>query len=161
MSSSTPLELYMILDQSHSPSSFFQNILRKNRRYQQHLGNMWYGSKIQAKNFSSTSIYHLISRFVYSLLWFEYGLARLDRLWFYNSYAIWRENMGKEGVNLQDPRYGFRHFVVGCAREFARRAMVAGIVKNHRTHAIHKMRSVVMTVLQFLWPYKVLDNFEK
>ena len=94
-----------------------------------------------------TSIYHLISRFVYSLLWFEYGLARLDRLWFYNSYAIWRENMGKEGVNLQDPRYGFRHFVVGCAREFARRAMVAGIVKNYRTHAIHKMRSVVMTVL--------------
>ena len=55
--------------------------------------------------------------------------------------------MGKEGVNLQDPRYGFRHFVVGCAREFAHRAMVAGIVKNHRTHATHKMRSVVMTVL--------------
>ena len=36
MSSSDPLslEVYMILDQSHSPSSFFQNVLRKNRRYQ-------------------------------------------------------------------------------------------------------------------------------
>ena len=79
-------------------------------------------------------------------MWAEYGLARLDRLWFYNSYAIWRENMGKEGVNLQDPRYGFRHFAVQCAREFARRAMVAGIVKNHRTHAIDKMRSVVNTL---------------
>ena len=80
-------------------------------------------------------------------LWAEYGLARLDRLWFYNSYTIWREIMGKKGVNLQDPRYGFRHFAVQqCAREFARRAMVAGIVKNHRTHAIDKMRSVVITL---------------
>ena len=58
----------------------------------------------------------------------EYGLARLDRLRFYNSFALWRENMVKEGVNLRDPRYGFRHFAVQCAREFARSAMVAGIV---------------------------------
>ena len=55
--------------------------------------------------------------------------------------------MGKKGVNLQDPRYGFRHFAVQqCAREFARRAMVAGIVKNHRTHAIDNMGSVVITL---------------
>ena len=55
--------------------------------------------------------------------------------------------MGKEGVNLQDPRYGFHHFAMQCAREFTRRAMVAGIVKNHRIYAIDKMRSVVITVL--------------
>jgi len=66
---------------------------------------------------------------------------------FDNSYAIWRENMGKERVNLQDPQYRFHHFALQCAREFAHRAMVAGIVKNHRTHAIDKMRSVVITLL--------------
>ena len=62
---------------------------------------------------------------------------------------------GKEGVNLRDPRYGFRHFAVQCAREFARRAMVAGIVKNHRTHAIDKMRSVAITLfVVFMTPTK-------
>ena len=55
--------------------------------------------------------------------------------------------MGKEGANLQDSRYGFRPFAVQCAREFARRVMVAGIVKNHRTYALDKMRSVVIMLL--------------
>ena len=55
--------------------------------------------------------------------------------------------MGKERVNLQDPQYRFHHFALQCAREFAHRAMVAGIVKNHRTHAIDRMRTVVIALL--------------
>ena len=49
----------------------------------------------------------------------EYGLARIDRLVFYNAYAIWREVHGNQGINLQDSRYGFRAASLECVREFA------------------------------------------
>ena len=53
---------------------------------------------------------------------------------FYNAYAIWRENQGKAGANLQDSRFQFRSAVtlLECTREFARRAMAAGITKRNR-----------------------------
>ena len=73
----------------------------------------------------------------------EYGLASIDRLVFYNAFAIWRENMGKQGVNLQDSRYGFRAAILSVTRIFARRAMSQGIAKNPRIHDIHRKRSIV------------------
>ena len=77
-------------------------------------------------------------------LWVEYGLARFDRLVFYNAYAVWRENQGKAGANLQDSRFQFRSAVLECTREFARRAMVAGIAKRSRAKQMERMRSVVI-----------------
>ena len=76
-------------------------------------------------------------------MWVEYGLARLDRLVFYNAYAIWRENQGKAGVNLQDSRYQFRSALLECTREFARRAMAAGITKRNRSKQLDRMRNIV------------------
>ena len=72
-------------------------------------------------------------------------MARIDRLGFYNAYAIYRENMGKKQVNLQDQRYGFRAQMVLAMREYARRAMVAGVSKNSRTKEVDRKRSVVTT----------------
>ena len=46
-------------------------------------------------------------------------MSRIDRLAFYNAYAVWRENMGEQGVNLQDERYGFRCQITQAMREFA------------------------------------------
>ena len=60
----------------------------------------------------------------------EYGLARIDRLVFYNAYAIWREAHGNQGINLQDSRYGFRAASLVCVREFAWRAMCECIPKK-------------------------------
>ena len=77
-------------------------------------------------------------------LWVEYGLARFDRLVFYNAYAVWRENQGKAGANLQDSRFQFRSAVLECTREFARRAMAAGIAKRSRAKQMERMRSVVI-----------------
>ena len=76
-------------------------------------------------------------------MWVEYGLARLDRLVFYNAYAIWRENQGKAGANLQDSRYQFRSALLECTREFARRAMAAGITKRNRIKQLDRMRNIV------------------
>ena len=76
-------------------------------------------------------------------LWAEYGLARFNRLVFYNAYAIWRENQGKAGANLQDSRFQFRSALLECTREFARRAMAAEITKRSRAKQIDRMRSVV------------------
>ena len=69
-------------------------------------------------------------------------MARIDRLGFYNAYAIYRENMGKKQVNLQDQRYGFRAQMVLAMREYARRAMVVRR-KNWRTKEVDRKRSVV------------------
>ena len=70
-------------------------------------------------------------------------MARIDQLPFYNSYAVWRENMGKRNVNLQDARYGFRSQTIGAMREFARRAMRVQITKNVRVRKLDKKRNVV------------------
>ena len=51
--------------------------------------------------------------------------------------------MGKQGVNLQDSRYGFRAAILSVTRIFARRAMSQGIAKNPRIHDIHRKRSIV------------------
>ena len=51
--------------------------------------------------------------------------------------------MGKTEVNLQDQRYGFRAQMVLAMREYARRAMVAGVSKNWRTKEVDRKRSVV------------------
>ncbi len=82
-------------------------------------------------------------------LYFEYGLASIDRLVFYNAYAIWRENMGAEGVNLQDSRYGFRSAIMAVTRSFAGRAMGKGIAKNPRICDISRKRSIVIYAIVF------------
>ena len=97
--------------------------------------------KSRRKTFRVTEI-HLIF-----YLWVEYGLARFDRLVFYNAYAVWRENQGKAGANLQDSRFQFRSAVLECTREFAHRAMAAGIAKRSRAKQMERMRSVVITVV--------------
>ena len=78
----------------------------------------------------------------------EYGLARFDRLVFYNAYAIWGENLGKAGANLQDSRFQFQSAVLECTREFARRAMAAGITKRNRAKQIDRIRNVVTSYYQ-------------
>ena len=70
-------------------------------------------------------------------------MARIDRLGFYNAYAVYRWNMGKQQVSLQDPRYGFRAQMVLAMCEYARRDMVAGVSKNWRTKEVDRKRSVV------------------
>ena len=70
-------------------------------------------------------------------------MARIDRLAFYNAYAVWRENMGEKGVNLQDVRYGFRSQITEAMREFARRAMRAGVSKRKRA---------LVKILHFTFP---------
>ena len=70
-------------------------------------------------------------------------MARIDQLAFYNAYAVWRENMGEQGVNLQDERYGFRCQITQAMREFARRAMRAGVSKNFRQREIDRKRALV------------------
>ena len=70
-------------------------------------------------------------------------MARIDRLAFYNAYAVWRENMGEKGVNLQDVGYGFRSQITEAMREFARRAMRAGVSKNFRQREIDRKRALV------------------
>ena len=100
---------------------------------------MW-DRKSRRKTFRVTQTFS-VNIFFY--LWAEYGLARFDRLVFYNAYAIWRENQGKAGANLQDSRFQFRSAVLECTREFARRAMAAGITKRTRAKQIDRMRSVV------------------
>ena len=54
-------------------------------------------------------------------------MSRIDRIAFYIAYAVWREDMGERGVNLRDIRYGFSCQVTQAMREFARRAMKAGV----------------------------------
>ena len=76
-------------------------------------------------------------------MWVEYGLARLDRLVFYNAYAIWWENQGKDGPNIQDSRYQCRSALLECTREFARRAMAAGITKRNRSKQLDRMRNII------------------
>ena len=78
----------------------------------------------------------------------EYGLARIDRLVFYNAYAIWREVHGNQGINLQDSRYGFRAASLVCVREFAWRAMCECIPKNPRDHELHRKRATVILHLK-------------
>ena len=58
-------------------------------------------------------------------LWADYGLATFDRLVFYNAYAVWRENQGKAGANLQNSRFEFRSAVLESTREFSQRATVS------------------------------------
>ena len=70
-------------------------------------------------------------------------MASFDRLVYYNAYACWREARGKEGVNLQDSRYGFRHQMIEPVRIFARRAMVHELPKRVRSKDIDRIRSVV------------------
>ena len=70
-------------------------------------------------------------------------MARIGRLGFYNAYAVYRENMGKQQVNLQDARFGFRAEMVFAMRDYARKAMVAGVSKNWRTKEVDRKRSVV------------------
>ena len=81
-------------------------------------------------------------------LWAEYGLARFDRLVFYNGYAIWRENQRKASAKIQDSRFEFRSAVLECTRKFARRAMAAGITKRTRAKQIDRMRNVVISHYQ-------------
>ena len=87
-------------------------------------------------------------------------MARVDRLGFYNSYAVYRENTGKKQVNPQDPRYGFRAQMVLAMREYARRAMVAGVSKNGRTKEIDRKRSVVTSIIIKLFNFDMLREFE-
>ena len=54
-------------------------------------------------------------------------MARVDRLGFYNAYTIYRGNIGKKQVNLQDQRYGFRTQMVLAMRTYTRKVMVADI----------------------------------
>ena len=54
-------------------------------------------------------------------------MSQIDRLAFYNAYDVWKENMGEREVNLRDIRYGFSCQVTQAMREFARRAMRAGV----------------------------------
>ena len=77
----------------------------------------------------------------------EYGLARLDRLVFYNSYAIWREVMGEKGVNLKDSRYGFNAMKLEVMREFARRAMCEELPKSPRNAELFRKRAEVNMIL--------------
>ena len=65
-------------------------------------------------------------------------MARVDRLGFYNAYAVFCENLGKSGVNLQDQRYGFRAQIITAMREFSRRAMRVGVAKNIRVREMEK-----------------------
>ena len=51
--------------------------------------------------------------------------------------------MGERGVNLQDVRYGFRSQIAEAMREFARRAMRAGVSKNFRQREIDRKRALV------------------
>ena len=51
--------------------------------------------------------------------------------------------MGKQRVNLQDTRYGFRAAMLSVTREFARRSMCQGIAKNPRQTQIMRNRSTV------------------
>ena len=92
---------------------------------------------------SRRKTFRVIQKCLIFVLWVEYGLARFDRLVFYNAYAIWRENQGKAGANLQDSRFQFRSALLECTREFARRAMAAGITKRNRAKQIDRMHSVV------------------
>ena len=87
-------------------------------------------------------------------------MARIDRLAFYNAYAVWRENMGEQGVNLQDERYGFRCQITQAMREFARRAMRAGVSKNFRQREIDRKRALVKN-LHFMFPGKLFFAFPK
>ena len=96
--------------------------------------------KSRRKTFRVTSFYIL---FVSQSI-FEYGVARLDRLVFYNAYAIWREKMGEDGVNLQDPRYSFKAATLECTREFVRRAMCEEISKKPRNAELARKRSTVL-----------------
>ena len=57
-------------------------------------------------------------------------MSRIDRLAFYNAYAVWRENIGERGVILRDIRYGFSCQITQAMREFARRAMREGVSKT-------------------------------
>ena len=51
--------------------------------------------------------------------------------------------MGKQGVNLQDTRHGFRAAMRSVTREFARIVMCQGIAKNPRQTQIMRNRSTV------------------
>ena len=51
--------------------------------------------------------------------------------------------MGEQGLNLQDERYGFRCQITQAMREFARRAMRAGVSKNFRQREIDRKRALV------------------
>ncbi len=81
----------------------------------------------------------------------EYGLARIDRLVFYNAYAIWREVLGNRGANLQDSRYGFRAASLACVREFAWRAMCEAIPKKPRNNELARKRATVIVHFKILY----------
>ena len=70
-------------------------------------------------------------------------MAGIDRLAFYNAYAVWREVMGAAGSNLQDVQYGFQSQIMNATREFARHGMCENLVKKLRTKEIDKKRALV------------------
>ena len=51
--------------------------------------------------------------------------------------------MREIGPNLHDVRYGFRNQIERAMREFARRAMRAGVSKNFRQREIDRKRALV------------------
>ena len=106
---------------------------------QLYFSGWWDGPKDSEENISCSIILHsFLAQFI-----FEYGVARLDRLVFYNSYAIWREKMGEQGVNLQDSRYSFKAATMECTREFLRRVMCEENSKKPRNAELAHKRSTV------------------
>ena len=101
---------------------------------------VWYGSKVSAQNLPC------ILRTNNFRMWVEYGLARLDRLVFYNAYAIWRENQGKAGANLQDSRYqNFEAHSLNIRANLLAElwVMVAWIAKRNRSKQLDRMRNIL------------------
>ena len=105
-----------------------QDLLRKDWRDKLNSCCVWYGSKVSAQNLLCI-LKQIISECGLSMVW--------------QSLIVWRENQGKAGVNLQDSRYQFRSALLECTREFARRAMAAGITKRNRSKQLDRMRNIV------------------
>ena len=150
--------MFIIWDPRDWTGSSIQNLLRKDWRDKLNSCCVWHGSKVSAQNLPCIPRTNNFRR------WVEYGLARLDRSVFYNAYAIWRENQGKAGANLQDSRYQFRSALLECTREFARRAMAAGITKRNRSKQSDRMRNIIPHQI-FLEPSSkpihVCENLQK
>ena len=81
--------MYIIWDPRDWTGSSIQDLLRKDWRDKLDSCCVWHGSKVSAQNLPC------ILRTNNFRMWVEYGLARLDRLVFYNAYTIWWENREK------------------------------------------------------------------
>ena len=74
---------------------------------------------------------------------FEYGVALIDSYCFINAFCIVRENLGRQGKNLSQRIYQYRHMFLEQAAEWARRCMINCFSRKKRFGSINLIRSYV------------------